>query len=168
VTDLTWDSHSLQTSFTFAGKTVTSATKTLHITGLPYDMSKNVRKDKWTLSGGTAEWEDGGSTIYLNHATNNSAVLSFHAGTTVNVAIVTSLSIYTPARVATPSLVISAGGTALTTYNGESGTAKTTEFTNQSLQGSLNSANSTINYARSYKYVREGNVIIKDLKVTYR
>lgn len=45
VKDLSWASHTLQASFTFADKTVTSATQTLHITGLPYNAAPPTEGD---------------------------------------------------------------------------------------------------------------------------
>ena len=58
-----------------------------HVTGLPYDMSKNACKDHWTLGGGDAGFDNNDTRIYLNHSTNNSATLNIHAPSSINVTL---------------------------------------------------------------------------------
>ena len=165
VSGQTWTKHTIMAEYTFAG-TTRSVQKEVHITGLPYNMQENTCTDRWELSGGTAEWDD--KTIYLDHAENNSATLTFHSPSTIDLNLVTSLSLYTPTRLARPSVEIIAGGQSLGTYTGDSGTAKTTNFSDKSHDGSIKSDNASIKYSRSYKYSREGNAKIQKLIVKYR
>ena len=56
-TSLSWGSHTLTATFEFDGKSVTSASKTHHITGLPYSYNfvngslDKYREDGWTTNG---------------------------------------------------------------------------------------------------------------------
>ena len=166
-TSLSWGSHTLTASFTFEGIPATfNGSKTHHITGLPYDLSKAPQTDKWTLSGGTAEWDN--NYIHLNHATENSATLRLSVIGSINVSLKTSFSIYTPTVFGSPSLTISAGGNNISTTKGESGTAKTTNYNDVTCVGSLSSNNPTIKFNRTYFAGREGEIYIKALLITYR
>ena len=163
---LNWTSYEVASSFTFDGVTKTSGYKTHHITGLPYDLSKAPQKDKWTLSGGEAEWDN--NYIHLDHATENSATLKLSVIGSINVSLKTSFSIYTPTRFGSPSLTISAGGNDISKTTGASGTAKTTNYNDVTCDGSLSSTNPTIKFNRTYFAGREGEVYIKALLITYR
>lgn len=160
-----WGSNTLVAKVKFAGTEII-ASKTCHITGLPYDLSKAPQTDKWTLSGGEAEWDN--NYIHLDHATENSATLKLSVIGSINVSLKTSFSIYTPTRFGSPSLTISAGGNEISKTTGASGTAKTTNYNDVTCDGSLSSTNPTIKFNRTYFAGREGEVYIKALLITYR
>jgi hypothetical protein len=166
ITGLAWGSHSLTAKVTFDSAEVTSDSYPCVITGLPYDLSKLPQVDKWTLSGGEAEWSN--NYIHLDHATENSATLIFSVIESVNVSLKTSFSIYTPTRFGSPSLTISAGGKDISTTTGASGTAKTTNYDNVTCSGTISSSNPTVKFNRTYFAGREGEVYIKALLITYR
>lgn len=74
VTSLSWGSHTLTATFEFDGKSVTSKSKTHHITGLPYtspDFTKGTPSftssnevEKWIAQGTTEQWNGKGYQIY--------------------------------------------------------------------------------------------------------
>lgn len=161
-----WGQNTLTAGVSFAGTRCNSAGDVCHITGLPYSLVTNPCTDKWVLSGGTAEWQS--TTIYLNHSTSNSATLNINAPGPLSIYIDTSFSIYTPTRFGKPKLEVSSGGTSLGSTEGQSGTAVTADFSKQYSNGTLSSSNSTIKFTRTYFAGREGDVLIKTLKVNYR
>lgn len=163
ITECSWESHQLSVSLTFDNKTVEKS-QTHHITGLPYDLVNSPHTDKWSLSGGTAEWQ--GTTIHLNHSTSNSATLNLSVPSAIKINISTSFSIYTPSRFGKPKLTVSAGGTDIGSKEGQSGTAITVDFT-EAYSGSLLTSNSTVKFTRTYFAGREGDVWIKTLKILY-
>lgn len=162
---LAWGAHVLKASIKFDNTTISGACD-CYITGLPYDLSKAPQTDKWTLSGGEAEWDN--NYIRLNHATENSATLRLSVIGSINVSLKTSFSIYTPTIFGSPSLTISAGGDDISKTTGASGTAKTTNYNDVTCVGSLSSNNPTIKFNRTYFAGREGEIYIKALLITYR
>ena len=167
-TNLPWDSYTLQAEATFDGVTISSPQQTLHITGLPYRMSTNAHADKWTLSGGTAEFESS-TKITLNHAYSNYALIAFYSPSDINVNLsVGNIRIYTPSLLGKPNVVVNIGGYDKATYDGKKGTAVTIDFNNQTIGGTLVSNNPTVKFERSYKYSREGYVNIENVNVTYK
>lgn len=88
VTSLSWGSHTLTATFEFDGKSVTSESKTHHITGLPYSTSfSSNNKSGWSTSG-SCSWED--TYIRLGNWTSGEASVSrndFHIPESINVYI---------------------------------------------------------------------------------
>lgn len=167
-TNLPWGSYTLKAEATFDGVTISSPQQTLHITGLPYRMSTNAHTDKWTLSGGTAEFESS-TKITLNHAYSNYALIAFYSPSDINVNLsVGNIRIYTPSLLGKPNVVVNIGGYDKATYDGKKGTAVTIDFNNQTIGGTLVSNNPTVKFERSYKYSREGYVNIENVNVTYK
>ena len=167
ISSLAWQAHTLTVSVTFDGKTV-SKTQTHHITGLPYRMSVNAYQDKWTLSGGDAKFDDT-TTIYLSHATNNSATLNLYSPDSVSITVITDrISITTPTIFGSPSVSINVGGSDIGSLEGPSGTNKTQHFDNQVYNGVISTVNSKVSYNRSYFAGREGKVTIQNVSVLYR
>lgn len=159
-----WRTYVLSVKMNFAGTEIT-ATRNFHITGLPFDLTKNAHKNQWSLKGGTAEWQN--EIIHLNHSTSNYAILNLNVPDAINISLSTNFSIYTPTRLAKPKLTISSGGKDLGSTEGKSGTAVTADFSSQ-YPGDLTSSNPMIRFDRTYKYGREGDVWIKGLSVMYR
>ena len=159
-----WRTYVLSVKMNFAGTEIT-ATRNFHITGLPFDLTKNAHKNEWSLNGGTAEWQN--EIIHLNHSKSNYAILNLNVPDAINISLSTNFSIYTPTRLAKPKLTISSGGKDLGSTEGKSGTAVTADFSSQ-YQGDLTSSNPMIRFDRTYKYGREGDVWIKGLSVMYR
>lgn len=160
-----WAKHIVSASFKFDG-VEKSGSKDCHVTGLPYDFSKNKMKDKWSLNGGTASWGNDDTIITLNHSTNNSATLTLFASESIDVSINTSFSITTPTIFGSPSLSIIIGGNNKSTTTGASGTNKTVSY-DIACEGSISNNNSTIKFNREYFAGREGKVEIKALVVKY-
>lgn len=163
-----WGSYTLNAEATFDGITATSPTQTLHITGLPYRMSVNPHQDLWVLSGGTAYFESS-TKITLNHSTSNYASISFHSPSSVYVNVsVGKIRIYTPTIFGKPKMVVSVGGSDISTYNGKSGTAVTMDFDNQIIVGSLIPNSPTVRFSRSYFAGREGYINVENVDVLYK
>ena len=168
VTNQSWGKHTVTATYTFDGAAYSGSTD-CHVTGLPYVMSSNACKDRWTLGGGTAEFDNNDTRISLNHSTDNKAILNIHTPSSINVTLNTErISLTCPTRFGAPSMSVSIGGSVKETFTANSGTNKTTNWDNKSWAGTITTSSPTIVYNRTYFAGREGWGGISNVSVSYR
>ena len=166
--NLPWGKYSLRAEVTFDGVT-RSASKTFHVTGLPYKMSENPRDSRWVFSGGTAKFESD-TRIILTQSKNNSASLAFSIPENTNVKLYSDrVTIYTPSSTfGIPTVKIYIANALVTEMVGANGTAKTKDFDNIVVDGILTSSNQNVKFERIYKYTTDGSAYINNVSVYYR
>lgn len=168
VTNQSWGKHTVTATYTFDGAAC-SGSIDCHVTGLPYVMSSNPCKDRWSLGGGTAEFDENDTRISLNHSTNNNAILNIHTPSSINVTLYTErISLICPTIFGAPSMSVSIGGSVKETFKAKSGTVKTTNWDNKSWTGTITTSSPTIVYNRTYFASREGWGGISNVSVSYR
>ena len=168
VTNQSWGKHTVTATYTFDGAACSGSTD-CHVTGLPYVMSSNACKDRWTLGGGTANFDNNDTRINLNHSTNNNAILNIHTPSSINVTLKTErISLICPTIFGAPSMSVSIGGSVKETFKANSGTNKTTNWDNKSWTGTITTSSPTIVYNRTYFAGREGWGGISNVSVSYR
>ena len=95
ISGLDWTNYTLQASFTFDGKTVSTEKQTHHVTGLPYKTNPMVEKD-WSLASWNCEYNNGtiqiGGVSGSGEATATSA-MKFHIPSEIGIKVNTNVTV---------------------------------------------------------------------------
>ena len=161
--NLPWGEYTLRAEVTFDGVT-RSASKTFHVTGLPYraDPPSNSGQNPW--SGSAYSWS--GDYVRLHKHTISQ---TFHAPADINVNVAQNVRIYTRADDCVYTLLV--GGNEV--YRKSQSSAGGSEtMVNESYQAKLSQSNPVISCMNTYgtaDFVFEyTNVRIYEISVTYR
>lgn len=164
-TSLSWGSHTLTATFEFDGKSVTSASKTHHITGLPYTAAPPTNSGNHPWAGSANKWND--EYVRLH---NNTITQTFHIPGDINVSVNHKARQYTRADDCTYTFKV--GATVHYTKDQYSlgGTATNIDETYNDAQ--LKTSSPTIEATNSYGTIDAGfeytNVRIYSIIVNYR
>lgn len=141
-----WAAHTISASVSFDGSNPTTCptTRTVYITGLPYNPSNSSTTDfkgDWSFSGGTSEWDDDNSRYRLRNGAT-ATFKGFYIPADVNGTVDYRIEAYVATRIYDLKTIFKVGSTSVINAT-ISGTTKTVEYkTTESV--SFTSAQNTI------------------------
>ncbi len=158
----TWQAYTLKASVTFDGKTV-EATKTHHITGLPYTTNRPATP-QWTGTGNVDWGFEDGLKLYPNYG-SASISLSFHVPGTINVSTTNAINKYDTFFTSLYYSVVVGNTTVVSRTDHKNGDHT---FTNSS--AALTTSDKSVTIMAEYSQLNTGAFysIIKSFQLLYR